>query len=58
MEYLSRHIETCAIIDPANSNNNIAIGLTTVEKSQIKRAAELALTQDHGNTVSMNKILW
>ena len=46
------------IIDPANTNNNIADTLTYSEKENIRKAAIDSLSYDYGNEVTMNKIVW
>ncbi|MCM1438526.1 MAG: nucleotidyltransferase domain-containing protein [Roseburia sp.] len=46
------------IIDPSNSNNNIADSMSQSEKEEIRKVAIQSLSYDHGNTVTTNKILW
>lgn len=46
------------IIDPANSNNNIADSMTYSEKNEIRKTAIQSLSYDHGDTVTTSKIVW
>lgn len=57
-ECLRDSIGTRKIIDPANSNNNIADSMTVTEKEKIRKAAILSLSYDHENTVEGHKIVW
>ena len=57
-ECLRDSIVTRKIIDPANSNNNIADSLTALDKEKIRKAAILSLNYDHGDTIEGNKIVW
>ena len=46
------------IIDPSNSNNNIADGMSQSEKEEIRKVAIQSLSYDHGDTVTTSKIVW
>ncbi len=46
------------IIDPSNSNNNIADGMSQSEKEEIRKAAIQSLSYDHGDKVTTSKIVW
>ena len=58
LESLRNTIDYSRIIDPANSNNNIAETMTDAEKAMIKRVAIQSLSYDHGDTVAIDKIVW
>ncbi len=57
-ESLRDTILTRKIIDPANSNNNIADTLTNLEKEIIRKTAIDSLSYDYGDSVNMSKIVW
>lgn len=56
-ESLRDTITTRRIIDPANSENNIADTMTNTEKEMVRKAAIQALNYDYGNTVDIEKIV-
>ena len=58
LESLRDTITTRRIIDPANSNNNIADTMTAQEKEQIRRTAIQSLSYDNGDVVYTSKIVW
>ena len=49
---------TCNILDPSNSNNDIADSMTYSEKLAIKNKAIEALSYDYGETVAIRNIVW
>lgn len=57
-ESLRDTIKLRKIIDPANSNNNIADSMTEQEKEIIRKTAIQSLSYDHGDTVTTSKIVW
>ena len=58
LESLRDTITTRRIIDPANSNNNIADTMTSYEKEQIRKTAIQSLSYDNGDVVYTSKIVW
>lgn len=58
LEALRDSITTRKIIDPANTNNNIADTMDDDEKENIREIAIQSLSYDHGNTVTTSKIVW
>lgn len=58
LEDIRDTILTRRIIDPANSNNNIAETMTKKEKEDIRNTAIQSLSCDHGSTVETRKIVW
>lgn len=58
LEHLRDNITTRRIIDPANTNNNIAESMIQQEKEQIKKTAIQSLNYDYGSTVNISKIVW
>lgn len=58
LESLRDTIISRKIMDPANSNNNIANTMTSSEKEEIRKIAIQSLGYDHGDTVTISKIVW
>lgn len=57
-ESIKKTIMTCNILDPSNSNNDIADSMTYSEKLAIKNKAIEALSYDYGETVAIRNIVW
>lgn len=58
LESLRDTIISRKIMDPANSNNNIANTMTSSEKEEIRKIAIQSLNYDYGDTVTISKIVW
>ena len=58
LESLRDTIISRKIIDPANSNNNIADTMTSSEKEEIRKIAIQSLSYDYGDTIATSKIVW
>ena len=58
LESLRDTIISRKIIDPANSNNNIADTMTSSEKEEIRKTAIQSLSYDYGDTIATSKIVW
>lgn len=58
LESLRDTIISRKIINPANSNNNIADTMTSSEKEEIRKIAIQSLSYDYGDTIATSKIVW